>query len=219
VARLRPGGRLLDVGAGTGVFLNEMRRYGAWDVKGVELNEAAAEQGRTKFGLDVFRGQVEDAPWPAGSFDVVTLWDVLEHLPDPRGALGRIRTLLSEEGYLICSVPNGGSLDARLFGRYWIGLDAPRHMSVFNLKSLRRLLGETGFELEAAYSFYGRYTTFALSIQQWLRSRWRPSPRRAQVERLLFFPAWRFLTWPYFRIIDQLGLGAIITVRARPKRP
>jgi 2-polyprenyl-3-methyl-5-hydroxy-6-metoxy-1,4-benzoquinol methylase len=216
VSRLRPGGRLLDVGAGTGIFLNEMRRYGDWRLAGVELSAPAADYARSKFGLEIFNGQVEDAPWPAGSFDVVTLWDVLEHLPNPQAALRKIHALLAPQGTLLFSVPNGGSIDARLFGRYWIGLDAPRHMSVFRLETLRRLLDETGFAIEAAFCFYGRYTTFALSLQQRLRAGWPASAGRRRVERLLFLPVWRYLSLPYFYLVDQLRLGAILAVRARP---
>ena len=114
------------------------------------------------------------------------------------------------------SVPNAASVDAHLFGKYWIGLDAPRHMSVFHLGTLRQLLEATGYSIEAAYCFYGRYTTFGLSIQQWLRAHWRPSPRRRLAERLLFWPVWRFGTLPYFWLIDQWRRGAILTIRARP---
>jgi SAM-dependent methyltransferase len=213
----RTGGRLLDVGCSTGIFLSEMRRYGTWEVHGVETNAFAAGYARKQFGLDVFVGQVQAAPWPAHSFDVVTLWDVLEHLPDPRAALARIRTLLADNGTLLCSVPNAGGLDARLFGRYWIGLDAPRHMSVFTPASLRRLLADTGFEIESAFCFYGRYTTFALSVRQWLHARWPDTPQRRAVERLIFLPVWRYLTLPTFWLVDQWRRGAILTVRCRPK--
>jgi len=217
LARLLSGGKLLDVGSGTGLFLNEMRRYGMWRLAGVELSPPAADYARRTFDLEIYAGQVEDAPWPPAFFDAVTLWDVLEHLPNPRAALSRIHTLLAQDGYLLFSVPNASSIDARLFGRYWIGLDAPRHMSVFTLRALRRLLGETGFRIEAAYCFYGRYTTFALSTQQWLRAHRPPSASRRRLERVLFFPGWRFLTLPYFYLIDQWRLGAILTIRARPK--
>jgi len=216
VSNLRPGGHLLDVGASTGVFLNEMRLYGDWTLAGVELNDKAAQYARQTFGLEIFVGQIEDAPWKPGTFDVITLWDVLEHLPQPVSALRKIRELLTADGYLIFSVPNGNSLDARLFGQYWIGLDAPRHMSVFTLESLRRLLQKTGYALEAAYCYYGRYTTFALSLQQWLRAHLPRSTFRSGMERWLALPLWRYLTWPYFWTLDQFRLGAILTIRARP---
>jgi SAM-dependent methyltransferase len=217
VARLRASGRLLDVGASTGLFLNEMRRYGEWTLAGVELDARAAQYARDSFGLDVFCGQIEDALWQDNSFDVITLWDVLEHLPSPRTALTKIRKLLTDAGWLILSVPNASSIDARLFGPYWIGLDPPRHMSAFTLAGLKRLLTETDFEVEAAYCFYGRYTAFALSAQQWLHAHLHRSSSRRLLERLLFLPVWRYLTLPYFWTLDRLRLGAIITIRAHPK--
>ncbi len=215
VAQLRRGGRLLDIGASTGLFLNEMRSYGDWTLAGVELNPQAAQSARTRFGLEIFTGQLEETPWPPASFDVITMWDVLEHLPQPRQALLKMRELLPEGGYIIASVPHADSVDARLFGRYWIGLDPPRHLSVFTRAGLRRLFQEAGFEVEATYCFYGRYTTFALSLKQWLHAHLKPTSGRRLIEQILFFPIWRYLTLPYFWLIDQLQLGAIITIRAR----
>jgi SAM-dependent methyltransferase len=217
VTQLRQGGSLLDVGASTGVFLNEMRRYGAWNLTGVELSGEAAQYARDKFALEVFTGQIEEVGWPAQTFDVITCWDVIEHLPQPQIALHKMRYLLKDDGYLIMSVPNGGSLDAKLFGRYWIGLDQPRHMSIFNLAGLQRLLESSGFEIERAYCFYGRYTTFALSCQIWLHAHARPSKLRRVLERGLFLPVWRYLTLPYFWLLDHMRRGAIIAIRARPR--
>lgn len=216
ISGLRQGGRLLDVGAATGVFMSEMRRYGQWDLHGVELSAEAAQYAREKFGLDVFPGQIEAVPWESAAFDVITCWDVLEHLPDPRSALQKMRSLLTDDGCLVFSVPNGGSVDARLFGPYWIGLDQPRHMSVFTLETLRQLLNTTGFKIEAAYCFYGRYTAFALSLQIWLHAQLRPSRLRRLLEAGLFLPIWRYVTLPYFWLIDRLKRGSIITIRARP---
>lgn len=217
VTRLRRSGCLLDIGCSTGLFLDAMRRYGDWRLAGIEANARAAQYARDILGLDVFNGQVEDALLPRAAFDVITLWDVLEHLPAPHTALARIREWLADDGWLIVSVPNADSIDARVFGRYWIGLDPPRHMSVFTLTSLRRLLEDAGFEVEAAYSFYGRYTTFALSIQQWLHAHLHRSTLRRMLEQVLFLPVWRYLTLAYFWSLDQMKLGAIITIRARPR--
>jgi hypothetical protein len=105
-----------------------------------------------------------------------------------------------------------------LFGRYWIGLDQPRHMSVFNLDTVKRLLAITGFEVESAYCFYGRYTAFALSSQIWLHAHLKPSPLRRALERCLFLPVWRYLALPYFWLVDQARRGSIITIRARPHK-
>jgi len=217
VARLRQGGNLLDVGCSTGLFLNEMRHYGNWRLFGVETNARAAQYARDVLGLEVFTACLEDVPLPPATFDVVTMWDVLEHVLNPRATLVRIRELLTNDGWLLMSVPNGDSIDARLFGQYWIGLDPPRHMSVFTMSSIKRLLNETGFELDTAYCFYGRYTAFALSLRQWLRAHLCRSAMRNILEQVLFSPVWRYLTLPYFWLLDQMKLGAIITLRARPK--
>ncbi len=218
IARLRNGGRLLDVGASTGVFLSEMKRYGQWVTAGVELSAEAAQYARSRFSLDIFTGQIEEAPWPNASFDVMTCWDVLEHLPQPHAALLKMRDLLSEQGDLLLSVPNADSFDARLFGPYWIGLDQPRHMSVFHLVGLTRLLESAGFEVVNAYCFYGRYTAFALSCQIGLHAHLKPSARRRWLERLLFFPLWRYVTLPYFWLIDQAQRGSILTIHAHPRK-
>lgn len=217
IARLRSGGRLLDVGCSTGLFLNEMRRYGQWELCGVEPDAGAAQYARDRFGLDVYRGQLETTPWPAASFDVVTLWDVLEHLPDPAVALGRIRALLAPGGRLVFSVPNGDSIDARCFGPWWTGIDPPRHFSVFRKRDISMLLDASGLRAVRTYCFYGRYTTFAASLRLLFRARIPNRALRLSLERLVSLPAWRYVTLPYFALIDRLGLGAILTVVAMPK--
>ncbi len=214
VTRLRRGGALLDVGCSTGLFLNEMRRYGEWKLSGVELSPEAAAYARTRFGLDVFNGQVEDAAWPDASFDVITLWDVLEHLPDPARTLRRLRALLAPGGVLLVSVPNLDSVDAARFGRFWTGLDAPRHFYVFRKQDIVRLLENTGYRVTRTYCFYGRYTTFANSVVVWLRARVHPGGVRRALERLVRFPLWRYLSRPYFALLDRRERGAILTVVA-----
>jgi SAM-dependent methyltransferase len=214
VSRLRGAGALLDVGCSTGLFLNEMRRYGQWRLAGIEIDPNAAAYAADRFGLDVFCGPVEAAPWPPRSFDVVTLWDVLEHLPDPRGALRRLGDLLAEGGLLIASVPNLDSVDAGRFGRFWTGLDAPRHFSVFRKRDIVRLMEETGYRVIRTYCFYGRYTTFANSLVLWLRARVRNAALRHGLEAVIRFPLWRYLSLPYFALLDRMERGAILTVVA-----
>ena len=214
VARLRNSGALLDVGCATGLFLNEMRRYGQWRLAGIEVEARAAAYAADRFDLDVFNGQIANAPWPARSFDVVTLWDVLEHLPDPGDALRRLGKLLAEGGVLIASVPNLDSVDAARFGRYWTGLDAPRHFSVFRKRDFVRLLEEAGYRVMRTYCFYGRYTTFANSLVLWLRSRVRNNTFLGGLEAVVRFPLWRYLSLPYFALLDRMERGAILTVVA-----
>jgi 2-polyprenyl-3-methyl-5-hydroxy-6-metoxy-1,4-benzoquinol methylase len=214
VFRLATSGRLLDIGCSTGLFLNEMRRYGQWDLHGVELNPTAACYARHRFGLDVHEGQLESADFGDLHFDIITLWDVLEHLPDPRAALARISALLASGGQVVLSVPNLDGVDARIFGPWWTGLDPPRHFSAFRRRDLARLLAENGLQADRMYCFYGRYTTFAASLRLLLRARIAGAPFERGLERVAGLGVWRYVTLPYFAAVDQLGRGAILTIVA-----
>lgn len=207
-------GRILDIGCSSGLFLQALVRYGDWETHGIEVNTKMANMARES-GIKVIEGEVADAKYLANYFDVVTLWDVLEHLHNPRATLNEISRILKPGGTLFISVPNLNSLDAKIFKKYWIGFDTPRHLYIYNADSLIRYLDLTGFNVEQVYSFYGRYTVFALSLNSWLKQFTNNARLRRWLEKLLFFPLWRQLTLPYFWIIDRLGLGSIITVRAK----
>jgi 2-polyprenyl-3-methyl-5-hydroxy-6-metoxy-1,4-benzoquinol methylase len=116
-AGTRPG-RILDVGCATGLFLHEMEQAG-WQTAGVEPVESAAAFARERFGLHVFNGMLAAAPYPPGTFDVVTFWDVLEHTFAPAEEIGRAARLLRPGGLLAISVPNWASWERRWFGPHW----------------------------------------------------------------------------------------------------
>jgi SAM-dependent methyltransferase len=147
VLRYRSGGDLLDVGAGGGRFISEMQSRGGWCVRGLEPyapTPSARTGGASSVTVD--RGTLDDSPYPPESFDVVTLWEVLEHLPRPLDALRQIYRLLRPGGVLVLSVPNGDSFDAKIFGPYWCGLDVPRHFSVFSRAHIQTAVLAAGFE-------------------------------------------------------------------------
>lgn len=104
--------KLLDIGCSTGLFLDEARRAG-FEAYGAELSPEAAAFARTHFGLEVHPGDWHDAGYADGSFDVVTLFDTVEHLSDPLGELAAIRRLLKPGGLLLQSAPNTDGLFAR----------------------------------------------------------------------------------------------------------
>ena len=143
VERFRQGnrGRLLDVGCGAGYFLDAARKAG-WLVQGVELSAAAAHVGREQLGLDIFQGTLADAAFPDASFDVLTLFEVLEHLRDPGTVLAEARRILKPGGLLAVQVPN--DLDAyrawlsRSDNRWWV--IPPLHLFYFTEPTLRRWL-------------------------------------------------------------------------------
>ncbi len=146
-------GRLLDVGCGTGEFLQEMQSAG-WDVRGVERDARAAAHAVEALRLSVVRGGLDALPSPENSFDVITAWHVLEHLYEPHRAIVRMRDLLKKGGLLIIAVPNSASLDARIYRQNWIAFDTPRHLQHFTPAALQTMLKMHGFELRAMRSLH-----------------------------------------------------------------
>ena len=158
-----PAGKVLDIGCATGDFLESMRWYG-WDAYGIEPSSRAAAYAREIRHLDVFTGTLEEAPYEDGSFDIVTLWHVLEHVPDPVGTLRRIRRLLKPDGLLVFAIPNSESYEASLFRGAWSGLDIPRHLFVFSPTSVETALKRSGFETIHARGLFGSYSYAMLSL-------------------------------------------------------
>ncbi len=146
IARLQPRGALLDVGCGTGEFLAVMRAAG-WQVRGLERDANAAHWGREQLQLDIQVGSVSDLQ--QGSYDVITLWHVLEHFYSPQTALQRLRENLADKGALIIAVPNLASVDAGIYGADWIALDTPRHVNHFAPATLTRLARACGLHVRA----------------------------------------------------------------------
>ncbi|HKA90709.1 MAG TPA: class I SAM-dependent methyltransferase [Haliangiales bacterium] len=143
----RPRGRrrILDVGSGNGALLDAMAQLG-WTTWAVEPSEAAAARARKK-GHRVAVGTAEAIPHPDESFDVVVLWHVLEHTHSPARALAEVRRVLAPGGALHLAVPNYRGLPARAFGRYWVGVEAPRHLYQLDARTLRAYLARAGFLL------------------------------------------------------------------------
>jgi SAM-dependent methyltransferase len=198
ITRHKQSGRLLDIGCATGFFLNGMRAQGQWDLYGVEISPYAARVAQEKYGLNVRIGTLEDAAFPDNFFDVVTLWDVLEHLHEPVKSLQEIHRVLKPDGLLVFRVPNLASLDARLFGPFWAGLDPPRHLYVFSPRTVETLLHKTGFSSLEQSSASGNYPTFLLSVRFWLNGREFPSRQKALLTTFLYHPVMRILSGPIF---------------------
>lgn len=142
--RFVPGGTLVEIGSATGAYLAEMRDLG-WNVVGIELDPAASATARQRYGLDVRTGTLEQASLPDGYADVVVMRMVLEHVRDPRRTLAEVRRVLKVGGRLLVSVPNAGSIEARVLGADWFAWELPRHLSHFSPRSLTFLLHEAGF--------------------------------------------------------------------------
>jgi SAM-dependent methyltransferase len=137
-----PPARVLDAGAGQGRFVAAARAAG-YDAFGIEPARRGLERAR-QLAVPVQAVTLEQADIAAGSLDAVTLWHVLEHLDDPRGALERISGWLRPGGGLLVGVPNLVSVQARLGGERWFHLDVPRHRTHFSATGLTRLLERNG---------------------------------------------------------------------------
>lgn len=145
IDRLRPAkGRLLDVGTAAGAFLKAAKDDG-WDVTGVEPNQWLAEWGRSEYGVTIHVGSIDEVALPAASYDVVTLWDVIEHTPDPMHVLRRAHALLAPGGLLVVNYPDIGSWIARAMGRKWPFLSSV-HLYYFTRETMRAALDRAGFE-------------------------------------------------------------------------
>lgn len=145
-------GRLCDVGCSVGFFLDEARARG-WEVTGVEMNPTTADTARETFGLDVHTGTTATVDLEPGSFDVVTLWDVIEHVPDPPETLAEVRELLRPGGTLWLETPNIDGLFPRVsygLGRrlgHWPHPEPPFHLFQFSVDTLTRVLNDAGFDV------------------------------------------------------------------------
>lgn len=139
----RPAGKLLEVGSGSGKFLESMRRLG-WHVEGVDFDPHAVKCAREK-GLPVVLGTLESQRYPDGSFDAVVMSHVIEHVHDPEGLLRECRRILRSRGQITVVTPNAKSLGHRVFGADWRGLEPPRHLQVFTPLALRTLAEKAGF--------------------------------------------------------------------------
>lgn len=180
------GKRLLDVGCAGGAFPVAARDLG-FDAMGVEPSRWMAEFGRRTYGIDIRDGILAKGMFPEGSFDVVTLWDVIEHVPQPSETLELIRTLLKPGGLLLVNFPDIGSLAARMLGQRW-----PFWLSVHLLYYTRTTMTEQLRRAEFA--------------PLWCQPCWQTLPLGYVAQRAVpYFRPLRVLP----RIVDGLHLGKI----------
>ncbi len=139
-------GKLLDIGCSAGFFLACLKKYG-WDVTGVEISQWASNFARKKLGLKVYTGKVEDVNF-SDQFDVITMYHVLEHLPNPSNTLEKVYDILDTNGVLIINGPNFASFDRIWHGKEWRGYDLPFHLYHFTPDTYRAFLEKTGFSVQ-----------------------------------------------------------------------
>lgn len=153
--------RLLDVGCGTGAFLDFCKRKGA-EVYGVEPDAGARGMARDKYGIEP-KEEAALKLWPEKNFDVITLWHVLEHVPRLNERVVELRRLLNDEGRLFIAVPDYRSADAGKYGKYWAAYDVPRHLYHFDRQTIERLFRNHDLVLERVLPM--KFDAYYVSLQ------------------------------------------------------
>ncbi len=221
-------GSLLDVGCSKGEFLENLKRYGWKNLRGVEFNGDCVEFAKERYNLDIFMGEFEDYS-EEETFDVITFWHSLEHFYDINSAVDKVDKLLKDDGALIISVPDIKSIQARIMGKYWYHIEAPRHTIYFDKTSLGKLLQRHNFLIKKcvygypAHTFAGWHLSF-LNIWNGFKIKYAMGknigfqpPAGSELSSHKVLPLrllkriMNFLGW----VEMAIGSGAVITIVAR----
>ncbi len=227
--RLMPaGGHALDIGCGRGLYLRMLKERG-YEVRGTELSAAAAGPVDPELPIDL--GEVTPGRYPDASFDLISIWHVLEHLPTPDVTLEACARALKPSGALLIAVPNYGSTQARFGGEQWFHLDLPRHIFQFTQPTLERLLAGHGFAIERWHTGQWEMDPFGLlqtllnrlglrqnALFDTLRNDAAAKRHLSRLQRaymLALFPSGMALATPLSLILRRLGRGGTLIVVAR----
>ncbi|EKD96516.1 MAG: methyltransferase type 11 [uncultured bacterium] len=144
LSKYHGSGTLLDVGCATGAFMEVASSK--WDVYGVDVSEYAVEQAKKK-NLKAFAGVIKDSPYINQKFDVVTLWDTIEHVSDPLETIQQLSEMTKPGSIVALTTGDVGSFMARLSGKFWHLYNIPQHLSYFNKNTITRMFKESKFEV------------------------------------------------------------------------
>lgn len=206
-----PGGSpVLDVGCGRGLFLREWQRATGLEAHGVDLQAENIRFLQARYpALRTFHADFLEWDAPRERYGAVTMWHLLEHLPDPRAALRKVHSCLASDGVLLVGTQNFESLSRYLQGAYWTLNDVPRHLSHYTEATLRRQLEAEGFVVERVWHWTEFFPTLGAHL---FASRILDAQRNVRPFAGLFF---NLLLSPVEALAILLKRGCILTVAAR----
>lgn len=209
-------GSLLDVGCATGDFLYAFRANSQWDVMGLEIVPGPAAAAKAK-GLTIIEKDLVDANLAESSFDVITLWDALEHMPNPAKVLQTCHDLLKPGGVLVLKCPDPAGREAAMFQESWIGYEAPQHLFAFPKPVLLKKLRGIGFNPVSTCYTGSDYAAFFVSLGHWLNRRGRFSLSKFII-RATHKPLGRIAAGILVRPIRWLGIRSSGTYNCQKPR-
>lgn len=143
--KYKTSGTLLDIGCATGSFMENAAPF--FKASGIDISEYAIAQAKAK-ELDVWQGMLADSPYKDKTFDVVTLWDTIEHVADPKQTISQVGKIVQQGGIVGLTTGDVSSVFAQMCGHYWHLYNIPQHLSYFDKKTVTTILNEAGFEVK-----------------------------------------------------------------------
>jgi 2-polyprenyl-3-methyl-5-hydroxy-6-metoxy-1,4-benzoquinol methylase len=205
-AALGGPGRLLDVGAGAGLFAAAAASRG-WTAAGLEISDAAIEFGRSVLRVDMRKGPAESIAAMGETFDAVTMFDVIEHLYDPVAVLRAARAVLRPGGMLMITTPNYRALSRLALGQDWAVLSPLEHLYYFCARSIRAALAAAGFTSMQVLHGHSRWKLFETMNPNHTHA---PASARSRA-----YKAAVLASFPLVRLVQFAGLGDVLAVTAR----
>lgn len=210
LSKYKKNGKVLDIGCSYGFYLNTFKERG-YNSIGIDTSKKAVNYAKRQFRLRVLAGDFETHVFNSKSFEIITLFDVIEHLPKPQIAISKINNILKENGIIVIQTPNIRSIISRLTGLKWFWLLIPQHLFLYSVKSLKFLLENNGFSVIKVYTWDDIYE-FIDNILLNLRIR---NNGRTKILYFIIFKI-LFLLLPISSYLwNKLYLGAAIVIYAQ----
>ena len=216
VEKKQLGGKLLDIGCGTGIFIAEARKRGHWDIFGIEPSANAVEYAQSRLGETIFQGNFPNVSLDEKGFDVITMWHVVEHLEEPIKSFHTVNHYLRSGGWFIFAIPNLKSLDLKQFKNYWVGWDLPRHLYFFSEETIAEALDQAGFTIKHTQCLATTYNLLGHDLDFWSQSWATKFPRLAKWMNSLYNTFFiRVLLLMPFWFVGKTKKAPVITIFAQ----